>query len=102
MEESCKLAFRLFASDHAVCKVLLRCAGRGTCLGFGGEWDVPKSVGCVSLSFDDDFPVFEYVDVVFGEKGDTVVVTELADGNEGPLKVVEDVADLCLFGKGGC
>jgi hypothetical protein len=69
----------LFASDHAVGKVLLLCAGRGTCRGFGGEWDVPKSVGCVSLSFYDDFPVFDDVDVVFGEKGNTVVVTELTD-----------------------
>ena len=69
----------MFASDHAVCKVLLLGAGRGTCLGFGGKWDVLESVGGVSLSFYYDLPVFDYVDVVFGEKGDAVVVTELAD-----------------------
>jgi hypothetical protein len=69
----------LFASDHAVCKVSLLCASQGTCLGFGGKWDVPNSLGCVSLSLYDDLPVFDYVNVVFGEEGDAVVITELAD-----------------------
>jgi hypothetical protein len=69
----------LFALDHAVGKVSPRCAGQGTCFGFGGEWDIPKSVGCVSFSFDDDLPVFDYVEVVFGEEGDPVVFAELAD-----------------------
>jgi hypothetical protein len=102
MEESCELAFRLCAADHAVGKVLLFCAGRGSCLGFWGERDVPKAVRCISLSFDNDLPVFDDVDVVFGEKGDAVVVTELSDGDEGPLEVIENMADLGCFGEGGC
>jgi hypothetical protein len=69
----------LFGLDHAVRKVLLLCAGRESCPGFGGERDVPKAVGCVSFSFYYDLPVFDDVDVVFGEKGDAVVVTELAN-----------------------
>jgi hypothetical protein len=68
----------LFTADHAVCEVLLRGAG-GTCLGFGRKRNVPKSVGCISFSFDNYFPVFNDIDVVFGEESDAVVVTELAD-----------------------
>jgi hypothetical protein len=65
-------------------------------------------VGCSKVcwlgffSVDDDLPVFDYVDVVFVEEGNAVVITELADGDEGPLKVVKKVADLCCLGKGGC
>ena len=39
--------------------------------------------------------MFDDVDVVFGEKGNTVVVAKLADGNEGAgLEVVKDVTGL--------
>ena len=68
----------MFIADHAVCKVLLGGAG-GTRRVFGRKWNVPKSVGCVSCSFDNDLPVFDDVHVVLGKKSNAVVVTELAN-----------------------
>ncbi len=68
----------MFTADHAVCEVLL-CGAGGTRLGFGRKRNVPNSVGCISFSFDNYFPVFNDVDVVLGEESDAAVVTELAD-----------------------
>ena len=41
---------------------------------FGGEGNIPESVGQVSLADDDNLAVFVYFDVVLGEKCDTIVV----------------------------
>jgi hypothetical protein len=41
--------------------------------------------------------ILEKLDVVLCEKGDTVVVAELADRNKGAgLEVIEDVASFCV------
>jgi hypothetical protein len=65
--------------------------------GFWSKRNVPKSVGCISFSFDNYFPVFYDVDVVLGEESDAVVVTELRV----PWRSSKKMADLRLFGKGG-
>ena len=49
----------------------------------GQERNIPEAVGGVAFSSDDNFVVFDDVDVVFFEKGDAVVVAQLADGDEG-------------------
>ena len=33
--------------------------------GFGGEWNVPQSVGDISFASDDDFTIFHDVGMVF-------------------------------------
>ena len=40
--------------------------------------------------------------MVFGEYRDKIIITQLSDGNQGPiLEVVEDVYDLCFLGEFG-
>ena len=61
----------------------------------GRERSIPEDVGEVAFSSDDDFVVFDDVDVVFCEKDDAVVVTQLAYGDEGAgLEVVKNMTDL--------
>ena len=50
-------------------------------LGSLGGWHgyVPQSVSTVSVASDDGGAIFEYFQCVFGEKGDTVVVTQFAN-----------------------
>ena len=60
---------------------------------FGGKGNGPEAVGGVAESLDDDAAVFDDAYIVFIEDGDAFVVTELADGDEGPgVEPFQDVA----------
>ena len=64
-------------------------------LGRGRERNVPETVDNVAVAADDDFSLFDYIDVVFGEEGNAIVVAKLADGNERTgLEVIKYVAGL--------
>jgi hypothetical protein len=45
------------------------------------DWDLQQSIVC-ALSFYEDFIILYYLHVVFGKDSDTIVVTELPDGDE--------------------
>ena len=54
------------------------------------------------MASNDDFSIFYDILVVFGEYHDTIIVTQLSDGNYAPrLEVVKDVSNLCFFGEFG-
>jgi hypothetical protein len=53
----------------------------GWCKGFRGQRNVPKAVCGISFTDDNDFSILVNFDVVFGEKGNTIVVTKLTDRN---------------------
>ena len=101
VEENGKVFFGFRISDGAVgvvrassCRLRWGSGGGGG-LRRGRERNIPEAVGGVAFSSDDDFVVFDDVDVVFCEKGDAVVVAQLADGDEGAgLEVVKNMTDL--------
>ena len=83
VEESGKVFFGLRISDGAVgvvrtssCRLRWGSGGGGG-LRRGRERNIPEAVGGVAFSSDDDFVVFDDVNVVFCEKGDAVVVAQL-------------------------
>jgi hypothetical protein len=49
--------------------------------GFRGQQNVPKAIRGISFTDDNDFSVLLNFDVVFGEKGNAIVVTKLTDRN---------------------
>ena len=69
---------------------------------FGSERDAPKAIGGVAPAYDDDVSIFVDVHVVFGEKSDTVIIAELANGDEGArFEVVENVTNFRARGELG-
>ena len=59
------------------------------------------------LASNDDFSILHNIHVVLGEYCNTIIITQLSNGNQLPrLEVVEDVSDLCFLrefgGKGYC
>ena len=54
------------------------------------------------LSSNNDFSVFYDIHVVLGEYGNTIIIAQLSDGNQGPrFEVVKDVSDVCFLGEFG-
>ncbi len=41
---------------------------------FRGKGDIPKAVGGVAFSGNDDSTILVYLDIVFGEKSDVVII----------------------------
>ena len=51
----------------------------------GGEraqWDVPQAIGPISQAGNYDLVLLQDIQVIFGEDGDALVVTELTHGDE--------------------
>ena len=54
------------------------------------------------LAPNDDFSIFHDIYVILGEYCNTIIITQLYDGNQGPiLEVVKDVSNLCFLGDFG-
>ena len=54
------------------------------------------------LASNGDFSIFHDIYVILGEYRNTIIITQLSDGNQGPiLEVVEDVSNLCFLGEFG-
>ena len=54
------------------------------------------------LVSNDDLYIFHDIHVVLGEYCNTIIVTQLSDGNQGPrLEVIKDVSNLCFLGEFG-
>ena len=85
MWECREFGFGVVGSGHAVGKIeLVEGKWRSGWSGrrFGGKWYVPEAVGGVAFALDDDFAIFDGVDVVFGKECDAFVVAELTYGYE--------------------
>ena len=68
------------------------CSGAGMCIWY--QWDISKAVSCSSPAHYDDLSILDNFDFVLYEESDTIVVTELSDGDEGPrFEAIEDVSD---------
>jgi hypothetical protein len=44
-----------------------------------GQWNVPEAVCGVAFADDDNMTILVALDVVLGEKGNTIVIAELTD-----------------------
>ena len=54
------------------------------------------------MASNDYLSIFYDIHVVFGEYRNTIIVTQLSDGNQVPrLEVIEDVSEMCFLGKFG-
>ena len=81
MNESCEIGFGILVVYGAVTffgdRVLY-----GRYLWFT-QRDMPKSIGLISVSFDDHRAIFHDAKVIFRENSHTIVVTELSYAQEG-------------------
>ena len=86
VEESGEISFCIYVLDGAVrCMVGGRriFIDQGRWIGcFWCQWNIPKAVGGIASSHDDDLSIFYDLDIEFAKKRDAVVVTELPDRNE--------------------